>query len=99
MLWARDSSECSPVSQMILNCMFARGFGGLEKLFLDEIEMLSLSGMPARGLVRGGSDLARYAPERELEFDAISAWSDWDPVSIAGARSVIRRHRPHLILC
>ncbi|HEX9159714.1 MAG TPA: hypothetical protein VF835_05750, partial [Rhizomicrobium sp.] len=66
---------------MILNCMFARGFGGLEKLFLDEIEMLIAAGIPARGLVRGGSALERYANERGFAFDAISAWSDWDPIS------------------
>jgi len=84
---------------MILNCMFARGFGGLEKLFLDEIEMLSQAGMPARGLVRRGSALERYARERGLSCDAISAWSDWDPFSRARAHAVIARVQPQLIMC
>jgi glycosyltransferase involved in cell wall biosynthesis len=84
---------------MILNCMFARGFGGLEKLFLDEIEMLSAAGMPARGLVRRGSALERYARERGLDCGSISAWSDWDPVSRARAYAAIRRVQPRLILC
>ncbi|HEX3430573.1 MAG TPA: glycosyltransferase [Rhizomicrobium sp.] len=84
---------------MILNCMFARGFGGLEKLFLDEIEMLCEAGMPARGLVRRGSDIERHARERGLAFDAIETWSDWDPVSRARASQAIRRAEPRLILC
>ncbi len=84
---------------MILNCMFGRGFGGLEKLFLDEIEMLSAAGMPARGLVRRGSALERYARDRGLACDAISAWSDWDPASRARARAVVRRVQPRLIMC
>src|SRR5437773_2950008 len=91
--------QLSAVSAMILNCMFARGFGGLEKLFLDEIEMLSLAGMPARGLVRCNSQLAGYARARGLEFEQISAWSDWDPISLARAHAVVRRLRPRLILC
>ena len=89
----------SAVFRMILNCMFARGFGGLEKLFLDEIGMLSEAGMPARGLVRRGSALERYARERGLLCDAISAWSDWDPFSRARGHAVIRRVQPQLILC
>ena len=84
---------------MILNCMFARGFGGLEKLFLDEIEMLSAVGTPARGLVRRGSALERYANERGLACDAIAAWSDWDPMSRARARSVVARVQPCLVMC
>ena len=84
---------------MILNCMFARGFGGLEKLFLDEIEMLSAAGMSACGLVRRGSALERYAKERGLACDAISAWSDWDPVSRARARAVVSRVKPRVVMC
>jgi len=84
---------------MILNCMFARGFGGLEKLFLDEIEMLSEAGAPARGLVRRGSDIESYARERHLAFDAIEIWSDWDPLSRARVRGIVRRVQPRLILC
>jgi glycosyltransferase involved in cell wall biosynthesis len=84
---------------MILNCMFARGFGGLEKLFLDEIEMLSAAGSPACGLVRRASALDRYANERGLACDAISAWSDWDPMSRARAAAAVRRVQPRLIMC
>src|SRR5271154_4557626 len=84
---------------MILNCMLGSGYGGLEKLFLDEIEMLSPAGFPARGVVRGNSDLARYAKERGIAFDEITAWSDWDPISIARAQAVIRRHAPELVMC
>jgi len=84
---------------MILNCMFARGFGGLEKLFLDEIEMLSAAGMPARGLVRRGSALEHYSQERGLPCDTISAWSDWDPVSRVRVRAVVNRVQPCLVMC
>ncbi|HEX9158619.1 MAG TPA: glycosyltransferase, partial [Rhizomicrobium sp.] len=64
-----------------------------------EIEMLIAAGIPARGLVRGGSALERYANERGFAFDAISAWSDWDPISRARATQVLRRVQPRLVLC
>jgi glycosyltransferase involved in cell wall biosynthesis len=84
---------------MILNCMFARGFGGLEKLFLDEIEMLSAAGVPVRGLVRRGGALERYARERGLTCEAISAWSDWDPFSRSRAGAAVARVQPRLLMC
>ncbi len=83
---------------MILNCMLGPGYGGLEKLFLDEIEMLPPAGFPARGIVRRKSQLADYATARNLAFDEITTWSDWDPVSIMRARAVIRRHAPELVM-
>ncbi len=82
---------------MILNCMLGSGFGGLEKLFLDEIEMLE--GMGAHGVVRRASPLARYAAERHLPFEEMRALSDWDPFSLAAARAIVRKHRPRLVLC
>jgi glycosyltransferase involved in cell wall biosynthesis len=84
---------------MILNCMLATGYGGLEKLFLDEIEMLPMAGLPARGLVARNSQLARYARERHLEFDQAVALSDWDPISVAAARRVLRQRAPELVMC
>jgi glycosyltransferase involved in cell wall biosynthesis len=83
---------------MILNCMLGSGFGGLEKLFLDEIEMLPPAGFPARGIVRRQSQLAGYAQSRHVDFDEITMWSDWDPISIARARSIIRGHSPELVM-
>ena len=84
---------------MILNCMLGTGFGGLEKLFLDEIEMLPLAGLAARGLVRRESALAHYARDRGLAFDEMMALSDWDPLSIAGARRIVRQRSPQLVMC
>lgn len=84
---------------MILNCMLGTGYGGLEKLFLDEIEMLPLAGLAARGLVRRKSPLARYARDRRLAFDEVMALSDWDPLSIAAARSIVRQRAPQLVMC
>jgi glycosyltransferase involved in cell wall biosynthesis len=84
---------------MILNCMLGTGYGGLEKLFLDEIEMLPMAGVAARGLVRRKSPLARYARDRGLAFDELMALSDWDPLSIAGARKIVRQQRPQVVMC
>jgi glycosyltransferase involved in cell wall biosynthesis len=84
---------------MILNCMLGSAYGGLEKLFLDEIEMLPPAGFPARGVVRSNSELVRYAKERGVQFDEITSWSDWDPISRARARAVIRQHSPELVMC
>ena len=91
-------AQHSPVFQMILNCMLGSGYGGLEKLFLDEIEMLPPAGFPARGIVRRNSELARYAADRAIAFDELTSWSDWDPLSILRARAVIRRHTPALVM-
>lgn len=84
---------------MILNGMLGTGFGGLEKLFLDELEMLGLSGWPAHGLVLKGSPLARYARERNLACDEIRMLSDWDPFSVGVARRVVARAQPRLVMC
>lgn len=84
---------------MILNSMLGSGFGGLEKLFLDEIEMLLQAGMPARGLVRRNSPLASYARERKLPFDEIAVFTDWDPVSVNSARRIVHRLAPKVLLC
>ncbi|HEY3777967.1 MAG TPA: glycosyltransferase [Rhizomicrobium sp.] len=77
--------------------MLGSGFGGLEKLFLDEIEMLSELG--ACGVVRRNSALAHYARERNVAFEQIRVFSDWDPFSLAAARAVADRRRPRLVLC
>lgn len=84
---------------MILNSMLGSGFGGLEKLYLDEIEMLLQQGMPARGVVRRNSPLASYARERKLPFDEIPVFSDWDPLTIGFARRTVRRYTPQLLMC
>lgn len=84
---------------MILNCMLGSGFGGLEKLFLDEIEMLLQQGLPAHGVVRRNSPLASYARERKLPFDEFPVFSDWDPVSVGFARRIVRRYTPQLLMC
>jgi glycosyltransferase involved in cell wall biosynthesis len=84
---------------MILNGMLGTGFGGLEKLFLDELEMLDLSGWPARGLVLKASPLARYARERSLASDEIRMLSDWDPFSVGAARRIVARVQPRLVMC
>lgn len=89
----------NPFRIVILNCMLGTGFGGLEKLFLDELEMLPMTGMAARGLVLRNSPLARYARERNLAFDEITMLSDWDPFSIAATRRVVSRHQPRLVMC
>src|SRR5665213_1028444 len=84
---------------MILDCMLATGFGGLEKLFLDELEMLPPAGLDVRGVVRRGTQLVNYARDRGLPFDDIVALSDWDPFTLAQARGVVSRHDPDLIVC
>ncbi|MGH6888687.1 MAG: glycosyltransferase [Rhizomicrobium sp.] len=79
--------------------MLGSGFGGLEKLFLDEIEMLVQAGMPARGLIRRNSPLASHARSRNLPSDDIPVLSDWDPLSIVLAKRTIRRYSPALLMC
>lgn len=84
---------------MILNCMLGTGFGGLEKLFLDEVEMLGMAGMPARALVRRNTPLALHARERKLGFDEIAVFTDWDPFSTRALRRILDREQPRLVMC
>ncbi len=84
---------------MILSCMLGAKFGGLERVFLDQLQMLPQAGLTVRGLVRRGSPTAKRAKEHGLPCDEIGVLSDWDPLTRARARAVIGRHRPQLILC
>src|SRR5208282_994281 len=84
---------------MILDCMLGAGFGGLEQVFLDQLEMLPAAELNVRGVARRGGIAAARARAAGLPCDELVLLSSWDPVTLARARALITRHNPELILC
>jgi glycosyltransferase involved in cell wall biosynthesis len=91
------TAERAPV---ILHAMLGAAFGGLEQVFLDYQPILDQiaheHGGACVALVRRGGEAARRAAARGDRLDYASAFSDWDPVSLASVRAVVARHRPGL---
>jgi glycosyltransferase involved in cell wall biosynthesis len=84
---------------MILDCMLGNSFGGLEKVFIDQLYMLPAAGMPVVGVARRNSPAAQRAQAAGLPCEGIPSFSDWDPFSLGAARAAVRRHKPTLLLC
>ena len=91
------------MSVVILNAMLAGGFGGLEQVFLQYQTILA--GYAAR---RGGVCLAVAREDGEAmrrlraggaATEALTAYTDWDPVSRARARALVRTVSPVLAVC
>jgi glycosyltransferase involved in cell wall biosynthesis len=87
---------------VILHAMLGAGFGGLEQVFLDYQPILERLAAARGGrcvaLVRPGGQADIRARARGDALDHVRAYSDWDPISLASARRVVRRHRPSLIV-
>jgi glycosyltransferase involved in cell wall biosynthesis len=84
---------------MILDCMLATNYGGTEKVFLDQLQMLPLAGMAVCGVARRGSPAARRAHAQNLPCEEMTVLSEWDPLTRAFARAIVDRHKPSAILC
>jgi glycosyltransferase involved in cell wall biosynthesis len=82
--------------------MLSKGQGGLEKVFIDYQSHLqdfaASTGGRCTPLIRRGSQTRQSLPP-QFGATEISAFSDWDPVTIASARSIVRHHRPSAIVC
>ncbi|MDR3510434.1 MAG: glycosyltransferase [Caulobacteraceae bacterium] len=95
---------------VILHAMLGAGFGGLEQVFLDDQPILerlaAAQGGYAVALARRGGEAARRAAAQGAaapgpatqggRLELAAAYSDWDPISLASVRAVVRRHRPSL---
>lgn len=86
----------------LLHVMLSKGQGGLEKVFIDYQSHLqdfaAATGGRCTPLIRRGSQ-TRDALPSQFGATEISAFSDWDPITVASARSLVRRHRPTAIIC
>src|SRR5437762_791509 len=88
----------SPSSVMILNCMLATAYGGTEKVFLDQLQMLQGAGLPVLGVARPGSPAAARAHAAGLPCENLSVLTEWDPLTRWSARKLVEKYRPNLIL-
>ncbi len=84
---------------MILDCMLGSHFGGLEKIFLDQLEMLPTAGHSVLGLARQQSPASERAQKAGLPCATLRLYSDWDPISLARLRAFVGQARPDLALC
>nr|WP_295106797.1 glycosyltransferase [uncultured Caulobacter sp.] len=86
----------------ILHAMLGKGLGGLEQVFLDYQPILEAwavrRGGRCTGVVRKGGAVARREASRTPAFVPMDAFTDWDPLTLAAARGVVRAAMPDLIL-
>lgn len=91
-----------PALTNILHAMLGKGLGGLEQVFLDYQPILEAwvarRGGRCTGVVRKGGAVARREASRTPAFVAMDAFTDWDPLTLAAAKGVIRAASPNLIL-
>jgi glycosyltransferase involved in cell wall biosynthesis len=82
--------------------MLSKGQGGLEKVFIDYQAPLhsiaAATGGACTPVVRRGAKTIEALP-REFGATGIAAYTDWDPITVAGARSLVRRARPAAVVC
>ncbi|MCA0356616.1 MAG: glycosyltransferase [Proteobacteria bacterium] len=86
----------------ILHAMLGKGLGGLEQVFLDYQPILEAwaerRGGRCVGVVRRGGKVAAAQVNREPPLAAMPALTDWDPITVGAARTLVNRHRPSVIL-
>lgn len=86
----------------ILHAMLGKGLGGLEQVFLDYQPILEAwaarHGGHCVGVVRKGGKVALAQASRTPSFSTMPALTDWDPLTVGAARSLVRAVRPDLIL-
>ena len=86
----------------ILHAMLGKGLGGLEQVFLDYQPILEA--WAARhegrcvGVVRKGGKVAVAQTQRTPPLSTMPAYTDWDPVTLGAAKTVVNEVRPGLIL-
>ncbi|WP_454717751.1 glycosyltransferase [Caulobacter segnis] len=86
----------------ILHAMLGKGLGGLEQVFLDYQPILEA--WAARhdgkcvGVVRKNGKVAEREAGRTPALVPMPAFTDWDPLTLAAAKGVVRAAAPDLIL-
>lgn len=86
----------------ILHAMLGKGLGGLEQVFLDYQPILEAwaarHGGRCVGVVRQGGKVAAAQSERTPPLSGMPAFTDWDPITLAAAKAVVREVQPALVL-
>jgi glycosyltransferase involved in cell wall biosynthesis len=82
--------------------MLGKGLGGLEQVFLDYQPILEAwaktHGGQCVGVVRKGGKVAEREGGRTPPLVPMTAFTDWDPLTLAAAKGVVRATAPDLIL-
>jgi glycosyltransferase involved in cell wall biosynthesis len=88
---------------VILNVMLAAGFGGLEQVFLDYQEALSRyaaqRGTVCLPVAREKGEAMQRLQASGIVGRALIPHTDWDPISRAGARRLVRSLSPRVVVC
>lgn len=86
----------------ILHAMLGKGLGGLEQVFLDYQPILEAwaarHGGRCVGVVRRGGKVAAAQADRAPPLSTMPALTDWDPLTVGAAKTLVRTTRPDLIL-
>jgi glycosyltransferase involved in cell wall biosynthesis len=101
MVPARNAAPESALTN-ILHAMLGKGLGGLEQVFLDYQPILEAwaqkHGGQCVGVVRKGGKVAEREAGRTPPLVPMTAFTDWDPLTLAAAKGVVRATAPDLIL-
>jgi glycosyltransferase involved in cell wall biosynthesis len=79
--------------------MLAMQYGGTEKVFVDQLRMLPMAGMDVVGVSRPGGEATKRAHAAGLPCEELKFLTEWDPITTARARAIVKKHNPALILC
>lgn len=99
---ARRNAVPEPALTRILHAMLGKGLGGLEQVFLDYQPILEAwatkHGGQCVGVVRKGGKVAAREAGRTPPLVSMAVFTDWDPLTLAAAKGVVRAAAPDLIL-
>ncbi len=99
---ARRNAASELALTNLLHAMLGKGLGGLEQVFLDYQPILEAwaaeHGGRCVGVVRKGGKVAEQQASRTPPLEAMPALTDWDPLTLGGARAVVKSAAPDLIL-
>jgi glycosyltransferase involved in cell wall biosynthesis len=89
--------EARGVAEIIVNAMFGRGLGGLERSFVHVGAALRLAGFRVLNVVSEGAAIAGQFPD-DAEIAAVRQTSQWDLGAILRLQQLRERVRPAAIL-
>ncbi|HZT90063.1 MAG TPA: glycosyltransferase [Stellaceae bacterium] len=82
----------------IVNAMFGAQLGGLEQVFLDYCDALTLAGHEVFALIHPRAAIRPALEARRTRFHAIGNFNAWDALAMLRLRSVLSRVRPDAVI-
>jgi glycosyltransferase involved in cell wall biosynthesis len=82
----------------IVNAMFGRGRGGLEKVFIDYCEALTRAGHEVRALIHPHAAIRPVLEARQMPFDTLGNGGAWDPVAMLRLHLRLKNLAPEITI-